>query len=95
MKNKCKKCNREISENIKFCPYCGNKIKTNYLLIILGILLIIIYPIGGIIFCLALLPKEKNLKVPLIGFVTAMGIISILIMIFMFYALIKIPTMID
>ena len=55
----------------------------------------IIYPIGGIIFCLALLPKEKNLKVPLIGFVTAMGIISILIMIFMFYALIKIPTMID
>ena len=78
MNTKCKNCKKEISKNIKFCPYCGNKIKTNYLLIILGILLIIIYPIGGIIFCL-----------------TAMGIISILIMIFMFYALIKIPTMID
>lgn len=95
MNTKCKNCKKEISKNIKYCPYCGTKLKTNYLLVIVGILLIIIYPIGGIIFCLTLLPNEKNLKIPLIGFVTLIGIISVLLVIFLIYAFIKLPTMID
>ena len=57
---KCVKCSREIN-NSKFCPYCGTKAQNDDILII-GIVLIIIFPLVGIIFNLVKMSEEPRLK---------------------------------
>ena len=48
---KCSKCNNEVKEG-KYCKYCGNRLDKSKddTYFIIGILLIIFFPIVGIIF---------------------------------------------
>lgn len=59
---KCSKCNNEVKSG-KYCSFCGNKldggVDDKYFLI--GILLIIFFPIVGIIFCAVMMDKDRRL----------------------------------
>ena len=59
---KCSKCNNEVKEG-KYCKYCGNRLDKSKddTYFIIGILLIIFFPIVGIIFCAVMMDKDRRL----------------------------------
>ncbi len=73
MNIKCQNCGREVN-NCKFCPYCGTKVQSDELFII-GIVLMIAFPLMGIIFCLLESNNEPRLKKVLMWY----GIITVVV----------------
>ena len=48
---KCNKCNNDIDEHSKFCPYCGNEIikKEDNIIYLTMMILMLFFPLFGII----------------------------------------------
>lgn len=93
MKIKCNKCGNEIN-NTNFCPYCGNQINnvnpnvtndSSYLLV--GIFLIIFFPIVGIIFCAMMSSRDSRFKKVLLWYGIGVAVIVILFILFVFLLL--------
>lgn len=77
MNVKCQKCGMEIN-NCKFCPYCGTKAQSDELLII-GIVLMIMFPLVGIIFCLLESFNEPRLKKVLMWYGITILVVAVII----------------
>lgn len=75
MNIKCQSCGREVN-NCKFCPYCGTKVQSDDIFII-GLILIIVFPLVGVIYCLIKKAEEPRLKKVLMWY----GIITVIAMI--------------
>lgn len=67
---KCDKCNADISETCKFCPYCGNEIviKENKLYLVIMIVLMIICPLFGIVYYICYKNNDYRMKKTFYGF---------------------------
>ncbi len=76
---RCNNCGQEILDNAKYCPRCGNQINTNNYYLVMGLMLLFMFPMVGILFCVLMKGNDTRLEKVLKYYLIGMGALVLIV----------------